>query len=169
MSNNTTNIQSLTASEVLSKFFASKGQFVRAAWKSNPKPAAAHKGTLLEKRTTTIVRSGVEFANLSSVKAGIESGERGEVGPLPFGEWLIPNYVIKLDKGNVVNYYLRMYPTDAIPTVKYYVNGDETTKEHFASFLTPSEAKKLTGEKESPECFTIKFENVLSTEEVING
>jgi hypothetical protein len=169
MSNNTTNIQSLTASEVLSKFFASKGQFIRAAWKSNPSPAKAHKGTILEKRTTTIVRSGLSFANLSSVKAGIESGERPEVGPLPFGEWVIPNYLIKLEKPESVNYYLRMYPTGAVPMVKYYVNGDETTKEHFASFLTPSEAKKLLGEKDAPECFTIKLENVLSTEDVING
>jgi len=166
---NTTNIQSLTASDVLSKFFASKGQFVRAAWKSNPKPAAAYKGTLLEKRTTTIVRSGLSFANLSSVKAGIESGERPEVGPLPFGEWVIPNYLIKLEKPESVNYYLRMYPTDAVPMVKYYVNGDETTKDKFATYLTPSEAKKLTGDSERPECFTIKLENVLSTEEVING
>jgi hypothetical protein len=52
--------------------------------------------------------------------------------------------------------------------VRYFVNGDETPKDTFATYLTPSEAKKLTGEKEKPECFTIKMENVLSTEEVID-
>jgi hypothetical protein len=167
--NITTTIQSLTANEILSKFFKGKGQFMRAAWKSNPKPAAAFKDTILEKRTTTIVRSGLSFSNLSSVQEKIENGERSpEIGPLPFGEWVIPNYLIKYDKGGVTNYYLRMYPTDSIPVVRYFVNGDETPKDVFATYLTPSEAKKLTGEKEKPECFTIKMENVLSTEEVID-
>jgi hypothetical protein len=167
--NITTTIQSLTANEILSKFFKGKGQFMRAAWKSNPKPAAAFKDTILEKRTTTIVRSGLSFSNLSSVQEKIENGERSpEIGSLPFGEWVIPNYLIKYDKGGVTNYYLRMYPTDSIPVVRYFVNGDETPKDVFATYLTPSEAKKLTGEKEKPECFTIKMENVLSTEEVID-
>lgn len=165
MSNNTTNIQSLTASDVLAKFFASKGQFVRAAWKSNPKPAAAHKGILLEKRTTTIVRSGVEFANLSSVKAGIEDGTRDAPGELPWGSWVHYPYLIKHNE----SYYCRLYPTDAVPFVKYYVNNEEVAKDVYASYLTPSEAKKMSGDSERPECFTIKLENVLSTEEVING
>lgn len=164
---NTTNIQSLTASDILSKFFGGKGQFMRAAWKSNPKPASAFKNVVLEKRTTTIVRSGLSFANLSSVKAGIDDGSRGEVGTLPFGEWVVPNYLIKLEKGDTVNYYLRMYPTDSIPFVKYFVDGDEVEKTSFASYLTPSESKKLLGESVAPECFTIKMENVLSTEDVV--
>lgn len=166
---NTTNIQSLTANEILSNFFKGKGQFMRAAWKSNPKPAAAFKDVVLEKRTTTIVRSGLEFQNLSSVKAAIEAEERGEVGQLPFGEWAYYPYLIKYEKEGNTNYYLRMYPTDSIPTVRYFVNGEETPKDVFATYLTPSEAKKLTGDKEKPECFTIKMENVLSTEEVVEG
>lgn len=166
--NITTNIQSLTANEILSNFFKGKGQFMRAAWKSNPKPAAAFKNVTLEKRTTTIVRSGLDFANLSSVKAGIESGDRGEVGSLPFGEWAYFPYLIKYEKEGNTNYYLRMYPTDSIPTVRYFVNNEEISKDVFARYLTPSEAKKLTGDKEKPECFTIKMENVLSTEEVVD-
>lgn len=166
---NTTNIQSLTANEILSNFFKGKGQFMRAAWKSNPKPAAAHKHIVLEKRTTAIVRSGLSFANLSSVQEKIENGERSpEIGPLPFGEWVVPNYLIKYEKEGNTNYYLRMYPTDSIPTVRYFVNNEETSKDVFATYLTPSEAKKLTGDKEKPECFTIKMENVLSTEEVVD-
>lgn len=162
---NTTNIQSLTANEILSNFFKGKGQFMRAAWKSNPKPAAAHKDVVLEKRTTTIVRSGLEFQNLSSVKAGIEAEERGPVQELPWGSWVFYPYLIKHNE----SYYCRLYPTDSIPTVRYFVNGEETSKDVFATYLTPSEAKKLTGDKEKPECFTIKMENVLSTEEVIEG
>ncbi len=164
MTNANTNIQSLTASEILSNFFKGKGQFMRAAWKSNEKPAASHKDVVLEKRTTTIVRSGVEFQNLSSVKAGIESGERGEVQELPWGEWVHYPYLIK----HKDSYYCRLYPTDSIPVVKYLVNNEEVDKEKYASYLTPSSAQKLLGEKEKPECFTIKMENVLSTEEVID-
>lgn len=165
----TTNIQSLTATDTISNFFKGKGQFMRAAWKSNPKPAAAFKGVVLEKRTTTIVRSGLEFQNLSSVKEAIESGERGEVQELPWGgEWVYYPYLIKKESEHDTKYYLRMYPTDAIPTVKYFVNSEEVDKNQFASFLTPSESKKLMGEKEKPECFTIKMENVLSTDDVIS-
>ena len=167
--NITTNIQSLTANEILSNFFKGKGQFMRAAWKSNPKPAASFKDVVLEKRTTTIVRSGLEFQNLSSVKAGIESGDRGEVQELPWGgEWVHYPYLIKQEKEGNTKYYLRMYPTDSIPTVKYFVDSEEIDKEKFASYLTPSEAKKLLGEKPKPECFTIKLENVLSTSDVID-
>lgn len=159
-----TTIQSLTANEILSNFFKGKGQFMRAAWKSNPKPAAAFKDVVLEKRTTTIVRSGLEFQNLSSVKAGIEANERGAVQELPWGSWIFYPYLIKHNE----SYYCRLYPTDSIPTVRYFVNNDETTKDVFATYLTTSEAKKLTGDKEKPECFTIKMENVLSTEEVVD-
>jgi hypothetical protein len=166
----TTNIQSLTATDILSNFFKGKGQFMRAAWKSNPKPSAAFKGTVLEKRTTTIIRSGLEFQNLTSVKEAIESGERSaEIGPLPFGEWAYYPYLIKYEKEGNTNYYLRMYPTDSIPIVRYFVNDAEVKKDEFAKYLTPSEAKKLLSEdKEKPECFTIKMENVLSTEEVVD-
>jgi len=162
--NITTKIQLLTATDTISNFFKGKGQFMRAAWKSNPKPAAAFKGVVLEKRTTTIVRSGLEFQNLSSVKEAIESGERGEVQELPWGEWVYYPYLIKHNE----SYYLRMYPTDSIPIVRYFVDDVEVTKDVFATYLTPSEAKKLLSEdKEKPECFTIKMENVLSTEEFI--
>lgn len=161
---NTTNVQSLTASDILSNFFKGKGQFMRAAWKSNPKPASAFKHVNLEKRTTTIVRSGLEFQNLATVKEGIESGERGEVQELPWGSWVFYPYLIKHNE----SYYCRLYPTDSIPIVRYFANDQEVDKETFASYLTPSEAKKLTGDKEKPECFTIKMENVLSTEEVID-
>ena len=107
----------------------------------------------------------MEFQNLSSVKEAIESGERGEVQELPWGEWVYYPYLIKHNE----SYYLRMYPTDSIPVVRYFVNDVEVTKDVFATYLTPSEAKKLLSEdKEKPECFTIKMENVLSTEEVVD-
>ena len=69
------------------RFLDSKGQFIAATWVSPKKPAAAHKAKRLEKRTSGTFRAGITFAKLGSVKDGIRDGERGEVGPLPWGEW----------------------------------------------------------------------------------
>ena len=163
---------SVTAKEIVDKIMFAKGEFIKASWKSNPAPAAAHKGTLLEKRTVSVVRAGVNYANLSAVVEGIANGEREEVGKLPWGEWaeteegesLFP-YVIT-NKGSE---YIRLYPSEGnnhIPKSIYFVNGEEVDKVTFASYLTPSQARKLTDPKEEdrPLCFTIKAENVLPIE-----
>ena len=66
----------------LDSFFNSKGHFINATFKSEKKPAAAHKEISLEKRISGVFRAGISFENLSSVKEGIKSGERGEVQSL---------------------------------------------------------------------------------------
>jgi hypothetical protein len=163
-----TNTQSLTAEEILNRILNAKGQFVKAVWKSNPSPAAAHKkaGVLLEKHTSAVCRAGINFANLSSVQQGIAEGTRGEVQELPFGTWLHFPYIIKhTPKGSEdEQHYVRLYPTDSRSNTIYFVNGEQVDKDTFTSYLTPSEAAKLSsGEK--PECFTIKRENILATED----
>jgi hypothetical protein len=155
---------SLTANQILEKILHSKGQFVKAVFKSNPKPAAAHKGVVLEKRTSAVCRAGIDFANLSSVKVGIEEGTRGEVQELPWGEWFAFPYLIKHND----SMYVRLYPSDTKANTLFFVNGETVDRDKFATYLTPSEAKKLTGDGERPECFTIKMENILSTED-FNG
>ena len=71
----------LPAEVIRQKILDAKGNFVKAYWKSNPSPAAAHKKTVvLEKVTAGVVRAGINYANLSAVKDAIEAGERGEVG-----------------------------------------------------------------------------------------
>ena len=147
----------------LESFFNSKGHFINATFKSEKKPASAFKGTTLEKRISGVFRAGISFENLSSVKEGIESGERGEVQSLPFGEWEQYPYIIRhTDKNGMLNRYVRLYPTkNCVLKVQYLVNGVESTRENFLSFLIPSErAKAETGER--PECITIKVSNLLS-------
>jgi hypothetical protein len=171
--NMTTNTSPLTADTIISNLLSSKGQFVRAIWKSNPTPAAAHKkaGITLEKKTSAIVRSGINFAQLSAVKEGIASGDRPEVGELPFGRWKINPvtgesmfpYVIETDKGDQI----RMYPSHTKSTTIYFVNGEEVAKEKFAEYLTPSDSKKLFS-NESPLCFTVKRENIIGVEDFSN-
>jgi len=157
-----TKTDSLTADQIISNILNSKGQFVKAVWKSEPTPAAAHKkaGVLLEKKTSAVCRAGINFANLSSVKIGIEEGERGEVQELPWGQWLSFPYIIE----HKDSLYIRLYPSDTKSNTIYYVNGEVVDKDTFASYLTPSESAKLySGEK--PECFTVKRDNIISTEE----
>lgn len=159
---NTTKTQSLTADEILERILKAKGNFVKAIWKSNSSPAAAHKkaGVVLEKHTSAVCRAGINFANLSSVQIGIEEGTRGEAQPLPWGEWKSFPYIITHKDTE----YVRLYPTDSRCETIYFVNGEKVDKDTFKSYLTPSEANKLSsGEK--PECFTVKRENILSTED----
>ena len=142
------------------KILSAKGNFVKAKWKSNPKPKAEFKSFQLEKITESVVRAGINFANLSSVKHAIEAGERGEVQSLPWGEWTAFPYLIE-HKGVE---YIRLYPSEGInhyPKSVFYVNGEEVSKEIFAGYLTPSEQKKMLSPEERPECFTIKASNIL--------
>jgi hypothetical protein len=165
---NTNKTQSLTAEQILERILKAKGNFVKAVWKSNPTPAAAHKkaGIILEKHTSAVCRAGINFANLSSVQQGIAEGTRGEVQELPFGTWLHFPYIIKhTPKGSEdEQYYVRLYPTDSRSNTIYFVNGNQVDKDEFSQYLTESDKKKMySGEK--PECFTIKKDNILSTED----
>jgi hypothetical protein len=170
----TTTNKSLDAASVRDKILKAKGNFVKAAWKSNPKPAAAYKDTVLEKHTVAVVQAGVNYANLSSVKDAIAAGERGEVGELPWGQWYVDPLTKKSWFPHVIehkdNLYLRLYPSQAnnhIPKSVYYVNGEVVDKTKFAEYLTPSEAKKLIdpSEEDRPACFTIKADNILDIPE----
>jgi len=141
----------------LDKFFASSGQFISVTFRSEKKTAAIHKGTILEKRVEGVFRGGIDFGNLGSVKQGIAKGERGEVQSLPFGEWVKFPYLIKHKEEQ----YIRLYPTkNCVLKVQYLVNGVESTKENFLSFLTPSDkAKAENGER--PDCITVKLSNII--------
>lgn len=160
---------SVTAAEILEKIKSAKGEFIKASWKSNPKPAAAHKNVLLEKQTVGVVRAGINYANLSAVKQGIEEGTRGPVEELPWGSWSVDSEGKSLFP-YLINHknteYIRLYPSEGInhvPKSIFFVNGEEVTKEEFAKYLTPSEARKLLEPKEEdkPLCFTIKMQNLL--------
>lgn len=169
-----TTTPSTSAESIKAKILNSKGQFVKASWKSNAKPAAAFKDVLLEKHTVAVVRAGIDYSNLAVVKEGIASGERGEVGELPWGStWKIdsegnsmfPYVLTKTDSktGEVTDYY-RLYPSVSNRAKSvYFVNGEEVTKDVYATYLTPSDAKKILNPSsdDTPLCFTIKAQNVL--------
>jgi len=164
----TTTNNSLSAEIIKEKLLSAKGKFVKASWKSNPKSSAAFKDVLLEKHTTAVVQCGVNYANLSSVKIAIGNNERGAVEPLPWGEWLQFPYTI-LHKGET---YLRLYPSQGfnhIPKSEFFVNGVQSTKQEFATYLTPSECKKLLDPVASDisPVFNIKLNNLLDIPEEV--
>ena len=178
----TTQNNQLDAASVRNKILNAKGNFVKAAWKSNPKPKAEFKNILLEKNTVAVVQAGVNYANLSSVKDAIAAGERGEVQELPFGQWYVDPltnkswfpYVIthRPKDSDKDEFYLRLYPSNGnnhIPKSIFYVDGEEVSKEKFATYLTNSEAKKLLNSEERPLCFTIKLKNLMDLPEEIDG
>jgi len=170
--NNSTITQSLSSEAITNKILNSKGQFVKAAWKSNPKPAGAFKNHVLEKKTVAVVQAGVNFANLSAVKVGIEEGTRGDVKSLPWGEWKVVEGVSLFPY--IITHrgcdYLRLYPSQGNNhkgVTTFYVDDVKVSKEVFATYLTPSESKKLLtpSDADRPLCFTIKAENVLGLPE----
>lgn len=134
------------------------GQHISMEFKSEATPRKESKalGVRLEKRVKGAFRAGIAFENLKQVKEAIEAGERGEVEPLPWGQWVqYPYQITHKDK----NYY-RFYPATGngqAPSVKYLVNGVESTKAEYESHLTES-AKN----KPKKDCFVVEESNILT-------
>lgn len=130
-----------------------KGRFSKCSFTSEVKPAAAHKDKKLSKTTTGVFRSGIDYAELSSVKEGIARGERGEVESLPWGEWALFPWIIIHKEVE----YLRLYPAQGQrSTVVYTVDGSEVDKATFQAYLTPSQC----AEKDAPACITKKLAEI---------
>lgn len=155
----------VTAQQVLSTILNTKGQFVKASWKSNPSPKAMFKGTILEKVSIGVVRAGIDYSNLASVQEGIESGERGEVQGLPWGQWEQFPYIISHKSES----YIRLYPSNHKTITKYFVNSVEVDSTKFCEYLTPSAASQILNlDPEKPlVCFTVKASNILGIPEAI--
>ena len=142
------------AASFLEAVQSKKGQFIELSFRSIGEPSAEHKGRLLTKVSKGIYRTGVDFANLSSVKEAIANGERGEVQPLAWGKWKVFPFII----GHKDTDYCRITTSPSHhPSVNYYVDGVEVSKEHYLSFLPPSKRKA----SEPSEVFTIKAENII--------
>jgi len=126
------------------RILKSKGQFVSVSWKSNPKPKAAFKNLVLEKRSKAVVRAGIDYAHLAENKDK-------EVQPLPWGKWKQFPYVIEHNGKD----YIRLYPNNK-PETNYFINGAEVNKEEFFEKLPDSEKNKP-----APACFSVAEENIV--------
>ena len=152
---NTANMPNTAINNAIDAFLACKGQFASVTFKSNPKPAAAFKGVILEKIVSNVFRAGVDFANLASVKDGIAKNERGEVQPLAWGSWVNFPFVIE-HKGER---FLRLTSAGKKAFVVFKVNGVTVGKDEFESFLVPSARSE---NKVATEVISIKESNLIS-------
>mgnify|MGYP006305930805 CR=1 FL=1 len=140
----------------LEKLFSTKGQFLSAKWQSNVPTSAKHKDVTILKVTEAVVRAGINFSNLTSVKTAIENNERGEVQPLKWGQWIKFPYLI----GHKDKKYVRLYPSkNNMPKVKYFLNGIEVKKAILQQYLTPSKWNDINTKKDV-ECFSVSEENI---------
>lgn len=150
------NAMNPTTTNVINAFLSAAGQFASVTFKSNPKPAAEFKGVTLEKTTTGVFRSGVNFANLTSTKAEFANGERTEVQPLAWGTWEKFPFVIA-HKGER---FLRLTTVNGVKSKSTFkVNGKEVSRDEFESFLVPSARSSA---KTPTEVFNIKESNLVS-------
>lgn len=145
----------MQAKQIVDALQNHKGQHLKVIWERQCKA----KGATVEKRVTAYVRSGIDYANLKTVREAIEARERGEVQPIwnGFGEWAQFPFVIRhVTKGTE---YLRLYPSsfkNLRPSTEWKMNGKKTTYKKVERFLKSSELKK----DEIPSCFTVKAEDV---------
>jgi hypothetical protein len=153
-----------TAKQIIEILLKATGQFTSVKFQSVVKTAAAFKGLNILKITNAVVRSGIDFSNLTSVKDGIANGERNEVGSLPWGTWINFPYII----GHNDKEYVRLYPSLApnhIPKVSYFVDGIETPKAEILQYLTASKVASIL-EPKIVECFTLTNTNILDVVEM---
>ena len=73
--------------EIIEKIQDKKGASLNVQIISQIETLAAHRGRLVEKITKLTIVSGIAFENRKDIKDAIESGERGEVQPLAWGNW----------------------------------------------------------------------------------
>jgi hypothetical protein len=163
--------------QIVSTLKTTKGANRRVFWEKPLKLKKDYReGNTIIKKTSLVVRSGIDYDNISSVQEARETGELpSENAGLPWGEWAEFPYHIQ-HKGND---YARFYPASGVdiatgeefrPVTEYFLNGvnvndiepsdPEATKNWWKGMCLASEFPKP--DDEPPRCFTIKAENVVS-------
>jgi hypothetical protein len=151
---------SIRAARILAAIEGHEGEFIRVSWSTVATPAAAHRGVELRKHSTATVRSGVSYANLRNVTEAIARGERGEVQPRKWGEWLVRNILLGHTVKGEAREYVALYPINGQRVqVTYTVDGVQVDRESFASYLRKSDADKMG---QPLDVFPVDVRNVLS-------
>ena len=122
----------------------------RVSWESTVKGKAASRGVSLQKRSSAMVSIGQDFAKME-VKEGRATGS------LPWGEWSVFPYIIE-HKGTD---YARVNTIEGTITTEYVIDGQVSTREEFASHLTPS-AQRAMGKRPVGGTLTLKIDNIVS-------
>jgi hypothetical protein len=139
-----------------------KGQHVYVVW-SRPAKTKASCPFAITKRTKALVRSGIDYANLSQVKEAIANNERGEVEPLPWGSWKKFPFVISHNGLE----YLRLYPAsfnNVRSSVEWTKDGMPCKKEEIEEWLYASEKRDFDNEDCEKVCFTVKVNSIIEVD-----
>lgn len=151
----------MNATQIMERVFGHSGQMMRVVIESPVPTLKSVDGVTVIKRSVCYVTAGTEFANRKDVREAIESGERGEVGPLPWGEWIQHPFVI----GHKGQEYVRLFPpTDAqlahfnlSPQVEFIANGATISRERAIEYCgAKAQSHQSTG------VFAVNAANIVS-------
>lgn len=122
-------------------------------------------GHVITKRTTAMVRAGIEYSNLSVVKEALASGEKDEIADVSWAEWIQRPYVFRhKSKGTE---YVRLYPAvlknTPKPNVQWFRDGKPVELSEIQHWLLAKERPRQ--DEESPLVFSVKASDVLSVGE----
>ena len=135
-----------------------KGAFSSLLWEHELPVRSAYKANnIITKRTSGVVRLGVEYDNIGAVKVGRALGELPSINSgLTWGEWEQYPFFIT-HKGN---HYLRVARAHGTKfRTEYFINGRRATKEECIPYCIASAFKD---DGKSPEVFTINCDNILA-------
>lgn len=132
------------------------GAFTSILWERPMKTLKAFSGQTITKRTSAVVRCGIEYDNIGRVIEARATGTAPAVNAgLPWGQWDDYPFSI-LHKGNR---YLRVatVPNTRF-TTEYFLNGVKVDKSAVQSMCIKSEFR----DGEIPSVLTINTENILA-------
>jgi hypothetical protein len=147
------------------KLASKKGANLKATWGKTLKTRKEGRGFKVEKITSLVVRGGIDYDNMGIVQEKREDGSLpSQNAGLPWGQWV--EFPLHIEhKGTD---YARFYPASGVnvatgeaftPEVTFLIDGVVSTREQAQALCLASEFPKRD---ETPLCFTVKADNVLS-------
>lgn len=131
-----------------------KGSFGAVIYRKNLKTPKAITD-IVEKITVANCRFGIDYENMKSTKEGRADGSKpSENAGLPWGQWKQYPYVIEHNG----NDYLRCYLNSNGINSRYFINGQEATREQAKAICLKSEFRDIDT---AVDTITIKMENVI--------
>lgn len=129
------------------------GTFMSMTYEKDVPVKSAYKGTVIYRKTTIVVRCGVEYDNISAVKDKRNNGQLPhENEGLPWGRWKEYPYFIE-HNGKV---YLRCATVNGNKAKSsYYMNGNAIEKEKLDGII-----RKESGG--NTDIMTINIDNIVS-------
>ena len=158
----------MTATEILSRIQQNRGAFMCVEIESAVPTLKSVQGVSVVKRSILYVTAGTEFANRKDVREAIEAGERGEVGPLPWGAWVQYPFIIghTPKATGVYTEYVRLFPPseaqlahfNLAPRVQFFANGEAVSRDVAMQYC----GSRAKADDAKHDAFAVAAENICS-------